>query len=103
VALDEGETVHIAARAARWRFSHPTPVDEVRHDAVRAAAVFLREHQSETEGRVIATAATPLAVFAVRVHDAFVQQDASTGEVARVEADAATVQAALTAAQLDLG
>jgi Fe-S-cluster containining protein len=103
VVLDEGEKVHIAERAVRWRFSHPTPADEVRHDAVRAAAVFLREHQSETEGRVIATAATPLAVVAVRVHDAFVHHDAATGEVTRVEPDAAAVQATLTAAQLDMG
>ena len=103
VALDEGEKVHIAHRSSRWEFSHPTAADRVRHDAVRAAAVFLRDHRTESDGRVIATAATPLAVFAVKVHDAFVRCDDVTDQPTLVEPDAVTVQAALTVAQLDMG
>ena len=51
----------------------------------------------------IAAAATPLAVFAVRVHDAFVHEDESTGELTLVQPDPASVQAALTVAQRDAG
>lgn len=33
----------IAARATRWRFSHPTPADEVAHAAVRTRAARLAD------------------------------------------------------------
>jgi Fe-S-cluster containining protein len=103
VELDEGVKVHIAQRASRWQFSHPTADDEVRHDAVRAAAVYLRDRRTEGEGRVLATAATALAVSAVKVHGAFVRHDIETDQLIAVDPDAASVQAALTAAQLDKG
>ena len=50
-----------------------------------------------------AAAATPLAVLAVRVHDAFIDEDESTGELTLVQPDPASVQAALTVAQRDAG
>ena len=103
VELDEGEKVHIAQRASRWQFSHPTADDAMLHDAVRAAAAFLREHRTEGEGRVLATTATALAVSAVKVHGAFVRHDIETDQLIAVEPDAAGVQAALTAAQIDNG
>jgi hypothetical protein len=103
VSLDEGDKVEIAARSARWRFTYPTADDGARHDAVRAAAVHLRAHQAESDGRARATAATPLAVFAVRVHDAFVRRDEATGRLVAVQPEAAEVQAALAEAQRDSG
>ena len=103
VALDDADKAAIAERATQWQFSHPTPADRVRHDAVRSAAVFLRDRRSTADGRLIATAPTPLAVFAVRVHDAFVHQDPVTGRLEAAEPDDATVQAALTVAQRDAG
>ena len=40
IAADRGP---ITRQARRWAFSHPAPVDRDEHEAVRAAARFLRE------------------------------------------------------------
>jgi hypothetical protein len=61
------------------------------------------DRRTEGEGRVLATAATALAVSAVKVHGAFVRHDIETDQLIAVDPDAASVQAALTAAQLDKG
>ena len=43
VVLDDDTKVLIARQAQRWRFSFPTEADRDQHDAVRAAATFLRD------------------------------------------------------------
>jgi Fe-S-cluster containining protein len=63
VEIDEADKALIAQRVRRWRFSYPTPADRNRHDAARAAAAFLAESG--------AGPATPRAVRAVEIHEAF--------------------------------
>ena len=55
----------IARQARRWRFSYPTEADRDEHDAVRAAATFLREHPEARPDDGASTNTTQLAVLAV--------------------------------------
>lgn len=71
VEVDEESKRLIAERVRRWRFDHPRPADRVNHDAVRAAATYLRARRGELPAGVVPTASTPLAVLAVAVHDVF--------------------------------
>jgi Fe-S-cluster containining protein len=38
IDVDDAAQSAVARRARRWRFDFPTPIDRVRHDAVRASA-----------------------------------------------------------------
>lgn len=69
---DDDGKVQIARRARRWRFSFASAADRDQHDAVRAAATFLREHPGP-DGTVPANA-TQLAVHAVEDHHAVVRR-----------------------------
>lgn len=80
----------IARQASRWRFDHPTPADRVEHDAVQAAATFLRD---DPEVRALGSPrATRLAVLAVEVHDLFLARDAGSGAASPAAPDAAEVR-----------
>jgi Fe-S-cluster containining protein len=57
----------IARRVRRWRFDHPTELDETLHAAVQAAARFVRERPDELGDRPVPSNATQLAVLAVRM------------------------------------
>jgi hypothetical protein len=61
----------IARRARRWRFDFPAEVDRAEHDAVYAAATFLREHEDLLPEDAVPANATQRAVLAIEVHDAF--------------------------------
>jgi Fe-S-cluster containining protein len=61
----------IATQAARWRFSYPATIDEVRHAAVRAAAAYLVDHRAELPAEAIPPTTTDRAVAAVMLHDTF--------------------------------
>jgi hypothetical protein len=89
LSIDDDDKVSIARRVQRWEFSFPTRADRTQHEAVRAAATFLRDH-----GEQLAPAAniTQLAVMAIEVHDAFLRRDESTGETAVVAPDPAAVR-----------
>lgn len=71
VELDDEDQLAIAQRARRWRFSFPAEVDRTEHDAVRAAARFVREHEDLLPEDVVPANATQRAVLAIRLHDAF--------------------------------
>lgn len=90
---DHGE---IARRVRRWRFEFPTETDKAEHDAVRAAARFLQEHEGVLPDRSGEPTPTQLAVAAVEVHDEFLRPDAETGRVRVVTPDADEVRVALT-------
>ena len=68
-ADDDGKPL-IAQRADRWRFDDRDDDGRAQHDAVRAAAAFLREHPECFAGSTPRTA-SELAVVALRVHDLF--------------------------------
>jgi uncharacterized protein len=87
--------VEIARRARRWRFDHPSELDEARHDAVRAAAAYLDGPRAASAGVPVGLGATRRAVLAVEVHDAFLAHDPATGTATVVAPDPEAVQAAL--------
>jgi uncharacterized protein len=64
----------IAERAGRWRFSFPTEADRRRRDAVREAAVFIRERPHELPEGAAPANATQHAVLAVEIHERFVRR-----------------------------
>jgi Fe-S-cluster containining protein len=75
VELDDEAKLAIARRARRWRFDHPDAIDQLEHDAVRAAATFIREHEDLLPEDAAPANATQHAVLAVRLHDAFIGYD----------------------------
>ncbi len=79
---DGGRQPAIATQATRWRFDHPTEEDGAAHDAVRAAARFLRDHGRELPEAAVADHPAARAVAAVALHDLFVSGSPTVGEVA---------------------
>lgn len=65
------EQADVAQRVRRWRFTESTPADRADHDAVRAAAAYVREHRDELREAYLPKTATQLAVLAVELHDLF--------------------------------
>jgi Fe-S-cluster containining protein len=59
----------IAERARRWRFSYPTAADRALHDAVRAAAQFVRERPDALAPDRRPANETQLAVLAVERYE----------------------------------
>lgn len=70
--VDESDKRLIAAQAQRWRFQYPATGDETQHQAVKAAASFLRDHVEMLEQIGLPTNTTQLAVLAVELHDLFI-------------------------------
>src|SRR2546423_1327465 len=71
VEIDDDDQLPIARRARRWQFSFPKEVDRIQHDAVRAAARFVREHEDLLPEGAAPANATQHAVLAIRMHDGF--------------------------------
>ena len=88
---DEAEKALIAERVRQWRFSHPTPDDVARHEAVRAAASYLDEHRDVVPTELAPANSTQRAVLALEIHNAFVgrapEPDAVVVELRRVTGD----------------
>jgi len=78
VELDDEDKPLIAQRARRWRFTFPAEIDQIEHDAVRAAARFVQEHRDLLPDDLVPANATQHAVLAIRLHDSYLTQpDAS--------------------------
>ena len=99
VELDEGEKVLIGERTRRWRFSHPTALDRLQHDAIQAAAATLSDHRGQLPAGAVPMNATALAVLAVEMHESFLELDAQTGDGKLVRPDLEAVRVELTARQ----
>jgi hypothetical protein len=63
---DASSQPDIAARVARWRFDHPTSLDEAAHAAVRAAAERARQHPDDLPDGVDVSNPIQLAIVAIR-------------------------------------
>jgi Fe-S-cluster containining protein len=61
----------INSRVRAWRFTYPTDADRRLHDAVKAAASFIREHRADFPGSRAPTAPTGIAVLAIKVYALF--------------------------------
>ncbi len=77
VANDDPGKDGIAERAIRWRFSYADPADLVFHEAIKAAAEFVRSHRDQLVPDAVPHTSTQLAVLAFQIHDAFVEEDES--------------------------
>jgi Fe-S-cluster containining protein len=79
VEVEGDDKALIAQRARRWRFGFPTAADRVLHDAVRAAARFVREHNDEIPKARAPANATQVAVLAIEMHRDFLDRDGLSG------------------------
>lgn len=68
---DEVTKAAITARVQRWRFAHRAVDDQALHDAVRAAAAFIRDHVRDWPTGTLPATATHQAVLAVQLHELF--------------------------------
>lgn len=87
--IDAGKPI-IDKRVREWRFSYPSDLDRREHDAVRAAASFLREHRDGFSVRIPAST-MGIAVFAIKAYAIFLEADIQTRaprDVARAFIDA---------------
>lgn len=58
-------------RVRAWRFTYPTAEDRRLHDAVKAAATFIRDHRADFPGGRAPTAPTGVAVLALKAYRVF--------------------------------
>ena len=94
VELDDDQHL-IAERTVRWRFGHPTEGDTVRHDAVRAAAAYVREHRDDLPAGTVPPNPTQLAVLAIDVHDVFLGRGDPAGRPVVVRPELVAVRTAI--------
>jgi uncharacterized protein len=71
----DADKVLIADRVRRWRFRYPTAADRARHDAVRAAAKFVRDRSEALPPERRPTNESQLAVLAVEQHEEILAGD----------------------------
>jgi len=90
-----GDDSPVARRARRWRFDHPSELDDVEHAAVQAAARFIQDQDDLLPERVRPGSPVQLAVLAIDAHDAFLGRDRGTGLVAVVEPEPDEVRVTL--------
>jgi uncharacterized protein len=95
VGIDEGVKVQITRQATRWRFRFPMQSQQKQHDAVRAAATFLRDHAGSLPERSVPSDATQLAVLAIELHEDFLRRDEGTGETTVVDPDLEVIRVEL--------
>ena len=77
VEIDDGRP--LARQARRWRFDHPGTADRAHHDAVVAAAGFVRQHPDLLPEGTAPTNETQLAVLALQLRPAFLDQGRGGG------------------------
>jgi Fe-S-cluster containining protein len=90
--VDNEAKALIARRVERWRFSHPDQGDLAQHDAVRAAASFLRRHSDLLPDYWGPPSTADLAVLAIEIHSLFLRRDGKTGQATIVDPDLDTVR-----------
>ena len=77
--IDAGgaDKIVINRRVRAWRFTYPTPADQLAHQAVRSAAIFIKEKHASFTTRV-PTAAMGIAVLAIKAYKVFLAPDIKT-------------------------
>lgn len=97
IDVDDAAQAAIGRRAQRWRFELPGEIDRLEHEAVRAAATFVREHEDVLPDGAVPVNATQHAVLAIRLHDAFLGCDDATGRSEVVDPEPETIREVLRA------
>jgi Fe-S-cluster containining protein len=95
VEVDDEDQLAIANRARRWRFDVAAESEGVEHDALRAAARFVRWRSDLLPDGVVPTNATQRAVLAIELHEAFLGHDDVTDRDVLVNPDAESIGAVL--------
>jgi Fe-S-cluster containining protein len=80
----------INERIVRWKFDYPEERDRKEHDAVKAAASFLRQHPVRFPGGHVPSRPGEIAVLAVKTYTVFLERPPGDAQTS-----AALVQAAL--------
>jgi len=93
--IDDHDKVLISRQVQRWQFSFVTEADRNQHDAVRAAATFLRERRGLLPDDAVPANTTQLAVLAIELHDVFLRHDEETGQTTLVDPDPQRVRGEL--------
>jgi Fe-S-cluster containining protein len=96
VEIDDDDKASIAQRARRWQFDFPTEIDRNEHEAVRAAARFLQDHEDLLPEGSAPTNPTQRALLALEVHDAFLRHDSETACATPITPDVDDLRAILT-------
>jgi uncharacterized protein len=96
VEIDDEDQLPIARRARRWQFGFPAEVDQVEHEAVRAAARYVREHEGLLPEGDAPANETQHAVLAIGLYRAFLEHDDETDRSVVVEPGPEVIRAALT-------
>jgi uncharacterized protein len=78
VKLDGGQHVKIERQVRRWRFTYSDPFGQSQHEAVKAAARYLRDHAGLLPGVTATTTSARHAVLAFEIHDLFLFVDEKT-------------------------
>jgi Fe-S-cluster containining protein len=97
VEVDDEDQVAIGQRARRWRFDYPAEVDRIEHQAVRAAARFVRERRDVLPEGSVPANATGRAVLAVELYEAFLFHDDVTDRDVVVDPEPESIREVLTA------
>jgi Fe-S-cluster containining protein len=72
IAAGGDEKAVINERVERWLFSYPTKLDCNEHQAVKAAAKFIREHACHFPGGRVPDNPSQLAVLAIKSYEVFI-------------------------------
>jgi hypothetical protein len=91
--LEAGKVV-IDRRVRQWRFTYPTHADRQAHDAVLAAASFIRHKRECFPANRAPAAPTGIAVLAIKAYGVFLEP--SVERRSDVEIAAAVVEASRT-------
>lgn len=94
---DEETKAAILERVRRWTFSYGGPDAEVRHDAVRAAAVAITGLAHTAPAGTVPSTTTHQAVLATEIHPLWLATDGGTDELRVGEPDATEIRAAIDA------
>ncbi|MCK5739527.1 YkgJ family cysteine cluster protein [bacterium] len=91
------DKVLINQQIQRWKFRSDTTDALNRHSAVKAAALFLREHAENFPAGFIPGNATQLAILAINVYDVFLKEIETSGKNGRPTPDIEIVNAIVAA------
>jgi Fe-S-cluster containining protein len=71
------DKLEINQRVLRWQFAYPEASDRAEHDAVLAAARFIRDNAQRFPNHRVAKYPSQLAVFAIKSYQLFLQRHVS--------------------------
>jgi Fe-S-cluster containining protein len=97
ITAGDRSKARISQRVKRWRFTYPTRGDQDEHEAVRAAANFIREHAGSFPGGNIPTEPGQLAIVAIKAYEVFLPKYEDLQQSARVLSDAEVASAVVDA------